>query len=131
MICVVAPVTPTELKATNLSNSKVQLSWSLADTHADQQPSSLSLLLTNLTHFSSSEMKLRGSVTNQNVVVVPGMRYRAILTSHNQDGEISTLPIEFRAATACESLFPIQYLLLLLSPLLMYLVYSLYVYLIC
>ena len=98
----VSPVEPTEVKAQNLSPNKVQLSWALLYTHNDQQPSSITILLTNLTDSSPIETTLPGSPTNHVLDVVPGTRYRAVLIANNEDGEMSTLPIYFRATPARE-----------------------------
>lgn len=102
----VAPVTPTEVKAQNLSIGKVQLSWTLLLTHPDQQPLSLTVLLVNLSDTSSIEHHLSGSSNNLLLDVVPGMRYQAVIIAKNEDGEMSTLPVEFRAGPARESLTP-------------------------
>ena len=99
----VAPVLPAEVKAQNLSTSKVQLSWSLPISHSDQQPSSLVVLLTNLTDLSASKHPLSHTSTNVILDVVPGMRYRAVIIVTNEDGEMSTLPIEFRATPSGRS----------------------------
>ncbi|CAI8007678.1 Neogenin, partial [Geodia barretti] len=96
----ISPVEPTEVKAQNLSPNKVQLSWALPYTHNDQQPSSITILLTNLTDSSLIETTLPGSPTNLVLDVVPGTRYRAVLIANNEDGEMSTLPIRFRATPA-------------------------------
>ena len=108
----VAPVTPTEVKAQNLSIGKVQLSWKFPPTHPDQQPSSLTVHLVNLSDTSFPiEHHLSGYSDNQLLDVVPGMRYQAVIITTNEDGDVSTLPVEFRAAPARESLTPhISYL---------------------
>ena len=98
----VAPVEPTEVKVQNLSPNKVQLSWALPYTHPDQQPSSITVLLTNLTDGPLIEITLPGSPTNLVLDVVPGTRYRAVIIAKNEDGEMSTLPIDFRATPARE-----------------------------
>ena len=100
----VAPVTPTEVKAQNLSIGKVQLSWILPPTHPDQQPSSLIVHLVNLSDTSFPIEHHLSSSNNLLLDVVPGMRYQAVIITRNEDGQTSTLPVKFRAAPARESL---------------------------
>ena len=98
----VAPVLPTEVRARNLSTSRVQLSWFLPVTHPDQFPTSLTVLLTNLTDLTAS-LHYPGSSSNIILDVVPGMRYQAVIIVRNKDEELSTLPLEFRATPSGES----------------------------
>ena len=69
-------------------------------THPDQRPDTISLLVTNKTDQSLAVYQLSGSSTTKIVDVVPGMQYQAVIVAVNVDGEVSTHPLVFQAATA-------------------------------
>ena len=86
--------------AHNLSTGRVELQWDLPWTHTDQRPKSITVLLTNTSDQSNTEHLLDGSRTSVIVDVVPGMRYQAVAIAENDDSQILSSSLAFRAQTA-------------------------------
>lgn len=79
---------------------KVDVSWTLSPTTPDNTPDSLTLTLQYSNHSVSQVYTLYGSQTEYCVEVVPGMEYRVLITSHNQDGDSTSEPFNFQTDPA-------------------------------
>ena len=76
--------------------SQAQITWSLANQHADEEAENLILVLEFLNGTLAEQYSLAGDVTQQRVTTIPGMEYRVTLTASNQDGTGTAGPVPFQ-----------------------------------